>query len=462
MKKKLLKNAKIVDDKGIRKSDLIIEGEKIAGEEKRGFFAAKEDQAGLEVIDLAGKYLFPGLVDANTNCFFSSDSNSVKENFYQTSLEAAAGGITTIIDYIDFPENNNFREAVFKQKEKAKASIVDYSFHQILTDFNSNISESLVDLKDLGIASVKLFTTYQKEGYMLSQKQRKELFRSLNETKILAQVHAEDNDLIQDLKEIYSKRNLTELRFTTAIRPGISEALAIKKLGNEALEADIPLYIVHLSAAESLEAVRNLRAKKAQIYIETNPHYLMLDDSYLNSSQALLYLMIPPLKTRYNNQLLWQGVSQNEFQVLASNHFNFKAEKIADLGFNFENLIGIPGTETILALLYSSGVRNNRITIRELIEMLAVNPAKIFGLYPEKGSLEIGTDADLTVFDPNLEKRLKAANLYSTAKKSPYHDFTVKGCPIMTFRRGELIFEQKLKAAKGSGKFIFAHSSSLF
>lgn len=207
MKKKLLKNAKIVDDKGIRKSDLIIEGEKIAGEEKRGFFAAKEDQAGLEVIDLAGKYLFPGLVDANTNCFFSSDSNSVKENFYQTSLEAAAGGITTIIDYIDFPENNNFREAVFKQKEKAKASIVDYSFHQILTDFNSNISESLVDLKDLGIASVKLFTTYQKEGYMLSQKQRKELFQSLNETKILAQVHAEDNDLIQDLKEIYSKRN---------------------------------------------------------------------------------------------------------------------------------------------------------------------------------------------------------------------------------------------------------------
>jgi dihydropyrimidinase len=129
---------------------------------------------------------------------------------------------------------------------------------------------------------------------------------------------------------------------------------------------------------------------------------------------------------------------------------------------SLEILPGIPGTESLLPLIYSSGVRNNRITIRELVELLSVNPAKIFGLYPEKGSLEVGTDADLTVFDPNAEKKLTAENLHSAAEYSPYHDFTVKGSPVMTFRRGQMIFDNKLRAEKGSGKFIFAHSSSLF
>ena len=461
LKNIMLKNAKVVDDKGIRKSDILIEGEKIAAEEKRGFFEEEELKGKFKVIDLAGKYIFPGIIDAHTHYLLHSRGTVTADDFYQGSTAAAAGGVTTIIDYIDFPADGDFRRSLTERKEEAADSVIDYNFHQVVQDFNDKISRNLADLKNLGLASIKLFTTYKDVGYMINRDRWSELFKRLKEVEILPQVHAEDDALIQELKAVYSKRALTEPQFHPAIRPGIAEALAVQDMGEEALKAEMPLYIVHLSSAEGLKAIRELRAKNAQIYTETTPHYLLLDNSYLNREDAQLYLMTPPLRNKYDNQILWQGISQNEFQVVATDHCAFNREQKMQSDSSLEILPGIPGTETLLPLLYSSGVRNNRITMREMVELLSVNPAKIFGLYPEKGSLKIGTDADLTVFDPNLEKKLTAENLHSAAEYSPYNDFTVKGYPVMTFRRGKLIFDDKLRAEKGSGKFIFAHSSSL-
>ncbi|MFW6266715.1 MAG: dihydropyrimidinase [Halanaerobium sp.] len=461
MKKILLKNAKLVDDQGIRKSDLLIEGEKIAAEEKRGFFEEDELKGEFKVIDLSGKYIFPGIIDAHTHYSLHSRGTVTADDFYQGSIAAAAGGVTTVIDYIDFPEDGDFKKAVSRRKKEAKDSIIDYNFHQVVQDFNQKISDNLEDLKELGLASIKLFTTYKDVGYMIDREKWSQLFKRLKEIEILPQVHAEDDALIEDLKEVYSSRGLTEPRFHPAIRPAAAESLAVQDMGEEALKAEMPLYIVHLSSAEGLKAVRDLRARKAQIYTETTPHYLLLDNSYLEGKEAQLYLMTPPLRKKYDNQLLWEGVSQNEFQVIATDHCAFNREQKMKSDSSLEILPGIPGTETMLPLIYSSGVRNNRITIREMIELLSVNPAKIFGIYPEKGSLEAGTDADLTVFDPNIEKKLTAEKLHSAAQYSPYQEFTVKGYPVMTFRRGQLIFDKKLRAEKGSGKFIFAHSSSL-
>lgn len=461
MKKILLKNAKLVDDQGIRKSDLLIEGEKIAAEEKRGFFEEDELKGEFKVIDLSGKYIFPGIIDAHTHYSLHSRGTVTADDFYQGSIAAAAGGVTTVIDYIDFPEDGDFKKAVSRRKKEAKDSIIDYNFHQVVQDFNQKISDNLEDLKELGLASIKLFTTYKDVGYMIDREKWSQLFKRLKEIEILPQVHAEDDALIEDLKEVYSSRGLTEPRFHPAIRPAAAESLAVQDMGEEALKAEMPLYIVHLSSAEGLKAVRDLRARKAQIYTETTPHYLLLDNSYLEGKEAQLYLMTPPLRKKYDNQLLWDGISQNEFQVIATDHCAFNREQKMKSDSSLEILPGIPGTETMLPLIYSSGVRNNRITIREMIELLSVNPAKIFGIYPEKGSLEAGTDADLTVFDPNIEKKLTAEKLHSAAQYSPYQEFTVKGYPVMTFRRGQLIFDKKLRAEKGSGRFIFAHSSSL-
>ncbi len=256
MRKILLKNAKVVDDKGIRKSDLLIEGEKIAAEEKRGFFKEEESKGEFKVIDLEGQSIFPGIIDAHTHYLLHSRGTVTADDFYQGSVAAAAGGVTTVIDYIDFPEDGDFKRSTAERKKEASDSIIDYNFHQVVQDFDEKISKNLADLKELGLASIKLFTTYKDVGYMIERNQWSELFERLKEIKILPQVHAEDDSLIQDLKEVYSKRNLIEPSFHSAIRPGIAEALAVKDMGEEALKADMPLYIVHLSSSEGLEAVR--------------------------------------------------------------------------------------------------------------------------------------------------------------------------------------------------------------
>ena len=199
MKKILLKNAKLVDDKGIRKSDLLIKGEKIAAEEKRGFFEEEELKGEFKVIDLAGKYIFPGIIDAHTHYLLRSRGTVTADDFYQGSISAAAGGVTTVIDYIDFPEDGDFKGSVAERKKEAADSIIDYNFHQVVQNFNSEISQNLADLKELGLASIKLFTTYKDVGYMIDRDKWSQLFKRLKELGILPQVHAEDDALMQDL-----------------------------------------------------------------------------------------------------------------------------------------------------------------------------------------------------------------------------------------------------------------------
>lgn len=404
MNKLLLKNGKLVDDKGIYKNDLLIEGEKIVASKKRGSFSSLEKDSKLEFIDLQGKYLFPGIIDAHTHYSLYSRGTVSADDFYKGSIAAAAGGVTTIIDYIDFPEDGDFKRAFKERSKQAEDSIIDYSFHQVIEDFDQNISKKLEDLKEIALASIKIFTTYKKAGYMLDKELYADLFKRLKELKILPTVHAEDDALIQELEAVYKKRNLTEPAVHPAVRASLAEKLAVIELGDAALKTNIPIYIVHLSSADGNQAVKYLREKGVDIYTETAPHYLMLDNSLLKGEDSQLYFMTPPLRSSYDNQKLWEAVSRNEIQIFATDHCAFTKEQKFQSASAFDILPGIPGTETLLALMYSYGVGRNYISLEKMIEMLSVNPAKIFGLYPQKGSLQVGSDADLTIFDPDLEK----------------------------------------------------------
>ena len=462
MEKLLLKNAELIDDKKLHKSDLLIEGEKISAVERRGYFSDLETADNLKVIDLKGKYIFPGIIDAHTHYLLNSRGTVTADNFYSGSVSAAAGGVTTVIDYIDFPEDGNFKKAFKTRKKEAEDSIIDYNFHQVIEDFDSDIAAQLSELKEIGLASIKIFTTYKKAGYMIEKNLWSDLFKRLKDLKILPTIHAEDNSLIQDLETVYKKRGLTDPAVHPAVRPALAEKLAVKEIGETALKADIPLYIVHLSSADGNQAVKELRSKGLAIYTETTPHYLLLDNSLLRGKNPQLYFMTPPLRSSYDNQKLWEAVSKNEIQIFATDHCAFNSKQKFKFKTAFDILPGIPGTETLLPLIYTYGVTKNYISINKMVEMLSVNPAKIFGLYPQKGSLQIGSDADLTIFDPELEKKLTADNLNSAAYYSPYSNFKVKGYPIITIRRGKIIFEKKTEAKKGSGRFIPAKNSSLF
>ncbi|MGM0601803.1 MAG: dihydropyrimidinase [Bacillota bacterium] len=462
MKKILLKNARIVDEKRIYKADMLIEGEKISSISKPGSFSEVENSENLKNIDLSGKYIFPGIIDAHTHYYLKSRNTVTADDFYSGSISAAAGGVTTVIDYIDFPEDADFKAAFEKRCLEAADSIIDYNFHQVLEDFNDEISQKLKDLKEIGIASIKLFTTYRKEGYMIERERWGEVLKRLRELKLLPTVHAEEDKLIEDLEKIYLKHNLVSADMHPNIRPAVSEGLAVKDMGNEALRADIPLYIVHVSSEYGLREIKKLRERGAKILAETTPHYLLLDQSYLRKDEPQLYLMTPPLRTKYDNNVLWQGIAGGDFQVIATDHCSFSRSQKMSEESSLNILPGIPGTETMLPLIYQFGVRKGRISLNEMIKIISSNPAKIFGLYPQKGSLQEGTDADITIFDPNNKIKLTAENLHSAADYSPYKDFEIQGSVYMTIRRGQIIFAEDYKAEKGSGKFISASTSDFF
>ncbi len=463
MAKIILKNAEIVDYISIKKADILIESEKIAGVEKQGYFKDMEKKTDTKVIDLSGKFIFPGIIDAHTHYSLHSRGTITADDFFSGSVSAAAGGVTTVIDYIDFPEDGDFQKAFDARKKEAADSIVDYNFHQVIQDFDKNISKNLAQLKEIGLASIKLFTTYKRAGYMIDRNLWGRVLKRLKELKLLPTVHAEDDSLIQELEAVYKKRGLTEPVYHPFMRPDAAEALAVRDIGEEALKNEIPLYVVHLSSALALNEARRLRKKNAELYLETTPHYLMLNQSKLHSRDAELYFMTPPLRTKFDNEQLWSAFSiDNEFQVIATDHCAFNKQQKFQSNSALDILPGIPGSETLLPLIYTYGVSRGKMKLTEMVEMLSVNPAKIFGLYPQKGSFEVGTDADFTVFDPQLEKKLTAENLHSAAAYSPYKELKVEGYPIITIRRGEIIFKNELKTKKGSGKFIFAHSSDLF
>ncbi|RCW50651.1 MULTISPECIES: amidohydrolase family protein [unclassified Halanaerobium] len=462
MENLLLKNALLIDEKRSQKADVLIKGEKIASIGKPGSFSQVEKAENLKNINLNGKYIFPGIIDAHTHYYLKSRNTITADDFYSGSISAAAGGVTTVIDYIDFPPDADFKSAFEKRCLKAADSIIDYNFHQVIEDFNQEISKKLKILKEIGIASVKLFTTYRREGYVIERGRWRDVLKRLKELKLLPTVHAEEDKLIEDLEKIYSKHNLISADMHPSIRPAVAEGLAVKDMGEEALRADIPLYIVHVSSEYGLKEIKKLRKKGAEIIAETAPHYLLLDQSYLRQEEAQLYLMTPPLRTKYDNEILWNGAAEGDFQVIATDHCSFTPSQKFRSQSALDILPGIPGTETLLALIHHFGVRSGKFSLNEMIKMLAYNPARIFGLYPQKGSLQEGTDADITVFDPEKNIKLTAENLHSAAGYSPYKNFEVKGSVYMTLRRGQIIFAENKTAEKGSGKFIPASTSDFF
>ncbi|MGX8686145.1 MAG: dihydroorotase, partial [Spirochaetales bacterium] len=240
------------------------------------------------------------------------------------------------------------------------------------------------------------------------------------------------------------------------LRPAEAEAKAIEFYGNCAMKEGCPLYIVHVSSEAGLNAIRKLREKGAVIYAETTPTYLFLDRTKLEGPDGPLYVMTPPLRTKKDNQALQEAVMNGEFQVIATDHCTFtRDQKLANPDVR-STYPGVPGTEEMFLLLNTLREKNpGRMTMSDLVKLMSYNPAKFFGLYPQKGSLKVGTDADITLFDPNKGRVLQDSNVHTMAKYTPYRGFEVNGEVVMTIMRGKVIMENgQANTQEGEGKFI--------
>ncbi len=456
--KKLLTGGKIVQETGVREKNLLIAGEKIVSllDPEQNI----EDE--VEIIDVAGNLILPGIIDAHTHYLLHSRGTTTADDFFSGSRAAALGGVTTFIDYADHQADKSLAESARERISEAEDSVIDFNLHQIVHYYDSKIDSELKEIRELGVSSLKIFTTYKKEGYMIAEEDIPGLLTAACHNDLLLTVHAEDNSIITErLSEL--KETGTELSLSDhpELRPARAEEEAVKKIAREALANDLPVYFAHISAAESVKALHAVRRQGGRIFGETAPHYLLLDRSYLEKEEPERYFMVPPLRESEHREKIWQALLEGTIQVVATDHCAFTLEQKRENTSALNMLPGLPGSETLLPLIHHFGVNTGMMTYSELVKVLAGNPARIFGLYPERGVIAEGAVADLVVFNPDKKMELGDEIVQSRAGYSPYQGFKILGWPEMTFSRGEIIAREGIfTGSRGRGRFIKAGISS--
>lgn len=456
----LIRNGLLVESDRSWRADLLIEGERIARIAPR--IDTKDLPDDTDVVEAEGLCVMPGLIDAHTHYHLVSRGTVTADSFIEGSKLAAFGGVTTVVDFADHDKKRPLIESTNDRIEAMeKGMAIDFALHQGVYGMHDGIEGELVELVKHGITTIKIFTTYKNVGYLIEMVGLRELFSICKKHRIMISAHCEDDTLIEKVDKEH-KGSYTPPDHAL-LRPSEAEYRAIKYLGSLAKEFSMPLYVVHLSSSRGLDAVRELRSEGVQVVVETTPHYLLLDASRLEGPQGPLYVMTPPLRTHQDNRELQDALIAKELQVVATDHCAFtRAQKLAsdDCRTIYP---GIPGTEELLPLVYTFAVASSRMSLSDLVRILSTAPARLFGLYPKKGSLEVGTDADIVLFDPEASWTLSSETVHSASGYTPYEGFSVAGKAVMTYLRGHLVMGDDVYVGKpGEGKFLQAKTSSAY
>ncbi len=474
--KVLIQNGTIVTPDKVIKGDLLVIGETIAKiggtipaegvsdtavqyTDAPGADISCADASDVTIIDAAGKYVLPGGIDVHTHFNLDIGMAVAQDDFYTGTVAAAMGGTTTIVDHPGFgPEGCSLFHQINKYHAYAKnCAVIDYSFHGVLQHWDDQVSHEIPKLADQGITSMKVYMTY---GYMFTDEMLLNVLKAAKKNGVLIAVHAEDDALIRDLRKKYISQGKKEARYHALSRPEKSEAGAVKRVVDLALKAgDAPVYIVHLSTEQGLLNIKNAKRSGQNVFAETCPQYLFLDESLYDrpDHEGLKYVISPPLRQKKDRAAMWRGLADQDIDVVATDHcpFDFKLKKeLASRDFS-KCPGGAPGVETRVALLFSRGVKEKRLTLHQFVKAIAENPAKIMGLYPKKGVIQIGSDADIIILDPEKKETILKKTLHENVDYSPYEGFEVFGRPCLTMVRGNIIARDNVfTGKKGFGRFI--------
>jgi dihydropyrimidinase len=451
--KTLIKNGTVVTAADTFQGDVLIEGERIST-----IGTALEVDAD-RVIDAAGKYVLPGGIDVHTHLEMPFGGTTSADDFESGTIAAAHGGTTSIVDFAIQYRGERLHTAWenWARRAEGKAAI-DYGFHMIITDLTDQVEEEMDELVSQGITSFKLFMAYR--GVLMLDDGS--IFRALLRTGKNGGticMHAENGDVIDVLVRRALAEGHTSPKFHALTRPARAEAEATYRAICLAEMAEVPIYIVHLSAAEALEKVTEARDRGLPAYAETCPQYLFLSyDNYEEPGfDGAKYVMSPPLRPKAGQKELWRGLASNDLQAVSTDHCPFCMKEQKELGRGDFSKIpnGAPGIETRMSLVYDGGVRTGYISLNRFVELTSTSPAKIFGLYPRKGTIAPGTDADIVVFDPERQLTLSAKTLHMKVDYSPYEGRQVRGAPDTVLSRGRVIVEAgRFVGRAGGGSFI--------
>jgi dihydropyrimidinase len=445
----VLKGGTIVTAKDTYRADIGIREGRIA--------TIGQEVAGQRVLDVRGRFVLPGAVDPHTHLELQFMDTVSSDDFYTGSVAAAFGGTTTIIDYAEQSEGKTLGETVEAWRAKADPKVViDYGLHVSITDAREDVLDEMKEIVERGVTSFKCYLAYSDR---LRDDELLLVMCRAREVGALVNVHCENGDLVDLMTSKLVKAGKTGPRWHPRSRPAPFEEEATQRATILAGFAQAPLYVVHLTCEGALEAAKRARRAGRRVFVETCPQYLLLDaERYdLPGFEGAKYVMSPPLRDRSNQEVLWKGLAADDIDSVGTDHcpFNFVGQK--DLGRDDFTLIpnGIPGIETRVPLLYHEGVNKGRITINRFVELVATNPARLFGLYPQKGTIAVGSDADLVVWDREKRVRLTVDNLHMNVDYSPYEDITVTGYPELVLSRGRVIVENgRFLGERGSGRFL--------
>jgi dihydropyrimidinase len=448
----LIKNARIVTPSDTFESNIGIGDGRIVSISP----SLKPD--GARTYDARGMPVIPGGIDEHTHMEMPALGTVSADDFHSGTVAAACGGITTILDFVDPLPGEKLLDALSRYRGKADPKVViDYGLHMVFKQQSLPEIDSIPEVVGLGVPSFKLFTTYRKRGLMLEDADISRVMRRIASVGGLTAVHAESNEIIEKLTDASVAAGKTGVKYHALCRPPIAEAEAISSVARLSKSAGSPLCIVHLSSRVGMEAATAARSDGANIFAETCPHYLVLTDQVYLRKDAENFVMSPALKKAEDRASLWKGLRTGGIiETVGSDHCPFTSSQKRRGKEDFTRIPnGVAGTEAIIPILYSEGVHKRRISIQDLVRVTSCAPAAHFGLYPTKGSLTVGSDADLVVIDPKKRVRMSAENLHSKIDYSIYDGITTEGYPVLTVSRGEIVMEDgDFVGRKGRGRFL--------
>ncbi|PLR69519.1 dihydropyrimidinase [Bacillus sp. UMB0893] len=451
--KKLIKNGTIVTAADTYKADILVDGEQIA------VIGSNLSEEGAEIIDANGCYVFPGGIDPHTHLDMPFGGTVTKDDFESGTMAAAFGGTTTVIDFCLTEKGKPLKDAIQTWHEKSKdKAVIDYSFHLMISEINDDVLEELPTvINEEGISSFKVFMAYKN----VFQADDETLFRTLLTAKELGglvMVHAENGDVIDYLTKKALADGKTDPIYHALTRPPEVEGEATGRAAQLTGLANSQLYVVHVSCADAVEKIAEARSKGFDVWGETCPQYLVLDQTYLEKPdfEGAKYVWSPPLRDKKHQDVLWNALKTGVLQTLGSDQcsFDFKGQK--DLGKGDFTKIpnGGPIIEDRLSILFSEGVNKGRISLNQFVDMTSTKTAKLFGLYPKKGTIAVGSDADLVLFDPAAERTISAETHHMAVDYNAFEGIKVTGEPVSVLSRGEFVVRDKQFIGRaGSGKF---------